>query len=376
MIISSHKKKVCHFISSLGTGGAERALYNLLCGPVAEEFDHEVICLTGADTYSPMIEDLGISVKNLDIKSPSLKGLARTAAALRPRADIVQGWMYHGNLAAWAATRLRRTRAPLVWNIRHSLDDLSAESRSTLLAIRACRRLSNAAATTIYNSDMSIAQHRDYGYASDNALLIPNGFDTAAWKPDEAARATIRRELGLSDTSCVIVHVGRYTPAKDHVSFLKASIPLLETHPEAVLVLAGRGVDQQQDALTALIPDPVKNRVHLLGNRPDIPQVLAASDIFVQSSVTEGFPNSLAEAMSCALCIVATSAGDSKQIVGNTGTVVAPRDISGLRQGIETYLNAPDLRRQKGAEARDRIANTYPIDRTDSDYLELYRKLT
>nr|MDA3875823.1 glycosyltransferase [Halothiobacillus sp.] len=146
--------KLLHIITGLSTGGAERALYNVLAGGLAQSGKSVVLSLRDKGAYGQKIRDLGVPVYTLGMQRGvpgplAVMRLRRLVRSLRPA--IVQGWMYHGNLAAWLAQRMAPGRLPLAWNIRHSLYGLSGEKRATRQVIRANRWLSGAPDALLYN---------------------------------------------------------------------------------------------------------------------------------------------------------------------------------------------------------------------------------
>nr|MDA3877952.1 glycosyl transferase family 1 [Halothiobacillus sp.] len=145
---------VLHIITGLSTGGAERALYKVLAGGLAQSGNSAVLSLRDEGAYGRKIRDLGVPVYTLGMQRGvpgplAVTRLRRLVRSLRPA--IVQGWMYHGNLAAWLAQRMAPGRPALAWNIRHSLYGLSGEKRATRQVIRANRWLSGAPDALLYN---------------------------------------------------------------------------------------------------------------------------------------------------------------------------------------------------------------------------------
>jgi glycosyltransferase involved in cell wall biosynthesis len=115
----------------------------------------------------------------------------------------------------------------------------------------------------------------------------------------------------------------------------------------------------------------------MLGRRDDVPQLWAASDLGVLSSVSEGFPNVVAEAMACATPCVVTDVGDARRIVGETGLVVPPGNPEALAAAMcELLARGPAPLRDLGASARERVRREYGLDRMVDAYEELYESLT
>ena len=371
---------VLHIITGLATGGAERALYNLLHGELINWFDNHVVSLSDEGTMGPQIRAIGVPVTILAMRGgrPSLTALRklhRVSKEFQP--DLIQGWMYHGNLAATLARTLAPGRPVLAWNIRHSLYDLGHEKPMTRKIIRANQLFSSAPDALLYNSLLSRKQHEVFGFASLNGRVIPNGIDVQRFCFSGDARKRVRSELGIPAEVQVVGHVARLNPMKDHPVFLRAALDLALRYPETHFLLSGRDVSLENTAIEQLVPAQVRDRFHLLGERGDISDLMSAMDIFCLSSAWgEGFPNVIGEAMAIGVPCVAADVGDSAIIIGDTGVVVPPRDEEALASGIESLLTMPlEERRTLGASARARIEANYTLGAIVEQYAALYEKL-
>jgi len=148
--------KSIHIITGLSIGGAERALYNLLQRGLVERLETHIISLSDEGTMGPQIRALGVPVTALNMRSgrPSLSSVVKLRRIVRElRPDLIQGWMYHGNLAATLARTLAPGRPVLVWSIRHSLNELGYEKPMTRHVIRTNRLLSSAPDALLRTAD-------------------------------------------------------------------------------------------------------------------------------------------------------------------------------------------------------------------------------
>ena len=152
--------------------------------------------------------------------------------------------------------------------------------------------------------------------------MIPNGFDTDVFVPSDNARASVRAELGVPENTVLVGRIGRYHHTKDYPNFLQAAAMLLRNHPDIQFLVAGKNVDWNNGELRRQVQEfGLVERIHLLGERFDIPRLTAALDIAVSSSHAEGFPNVVGEAMACAVPCVVTDVGDSSWLVGDTAAM-------------------------------------------------------
>lgn len=372
--------RILHIIIGLSTGGAERALFNLLSGGLAESFECAVLSLTDEGTMGAPIRALGVPIETLGMRA-GLTGpgvlirLRQQVRAFRP--DLIQGWMYHGNLAASLAARLAPGQPALVWNIRQCLDDLGKEKWLTRQVIRANRAISGRTNTIIYNSYLSRDQHEAFGYDRARGVVIPNGFSPDRMTPDPKAAEEVRHEFSLPEAAPIVGHVARFHPIKDHATFLRAAVEVARRVPEARFLLVGREVTPDNPALAGLVPPDLMARFIFTGERQDVPRLMQAMEVFCLSSLSEAFPNVLGEAMACAVPCVTTDVGDSATIVGETGLVVPPSDSAALVRALTDMLERPSgERRVLGLAGRDRIAEHYCLDAIAERYARLYEGMT
>ncbi len=371
---------IIHVITGLATGGAERALYNLLNGGLVSRFDNHVVSLIDEGTMGPQIRDLGVPVITLGMRNgrPSFSGVAKLRRVVRKyKPDVIQGWMYHGNLAASIARRFSPAKPALAWNVRQSLYDLAREKTMTRAVIRANRIFSSGPDVLLYNSQLSREQHEAFGFASGHGKVIPNGIDMQRFTFSSESLQSVRSELGIPAHVLVVGHVARLHLMKDHPVFLRAAVDLALRYKQVYFLLSGLGVSLDNKVLAQLIPDQVRDRFHLLGERSDVPELMSAMDVFCLSSAWgEGFPNVLGEAMATGVPCVLTDVGDSAIVIGDTGVVVPPQDENALAAGIESLLTMPlEERRTLGASARVRIDANYTLGAVVEQYVALYEKL-
>ena len=375
---------VLHLITSLGPGGAETMLAKLLSRMDRKRFTARVISLIddGPTSVTKTITNVGIPIRYLGMREgrPSLVALLKLVRWLRDDPpDVIQTWMYHSDLIGGIAAKLAGG-IPVLWGIRQSDLDPEASSRLTVLTMKTCAWLSHRMPKRILCcSEVARKIHVEIGYAADKMIVIPNGFDPEAFKPDPVARASVRIELDIPDATPLIGLVARYDAQKDHVTFFKAAKLLVKERPDVHFVLCGSyGVTSENAELMKLIDEAgIRAQVRLLGRRLDISRLTAAFDIATLSSAFgEGFPNIVGEAMSCGVPCVVTDVGDSARIVGETGLVVSSRDPVAL---AAAWLKILDLSRESrielGKAARRRVTERYNLPSVVSRYEHLFEEL-
>jgi glycosyltransferase involved in cell wall biosynthesis len=379
--------KVLHVITTVEIGGAECMLLRLLEAGARDKFEPSVLSLMDPDraqvaTLASPIAALRVTTSTLGIPQgrPSpvhLWRLCRIARTAMP--DLLQGWMYHGGLAATIGSWSLPQRVPVLWNVRHSVHDLALEKPLSRLIIRVCARLSRLPEAIIYNSRVSAAQHARLGFDSSRAVIIPNGFDGARFKPRPEAKARLRKELGIEPARAVIGMVARNHPMKDPGNVVRA-VALLRARGHAVhLVIVGSGLDQTNDELGTLVREcGLGAEVSLLGERTDIPDVVAGFDLAVLSSAWgEGFPNVLGEAMASGVPCVATDVGDCSWVIGPHGVIVPPRQSEALANALGRLLDlGPDARQQLGLAGRARVLQHFSLQEVVGQYETLHLRVS
>lgn len=373
--------KITFVITGLSTGGAEMMLHKLLQNIDRTCFEPTVISLMNKGEIGPRIEALGIPVlalcMNRSIPNPLvLLRLVRVLRKLKP--DVVHTWMYHADLLGGMAARLAGLKR-VIWGIRHSNLSKTENKRSTLAVVGLCAGISRWVPKKILSCSLRAKEvHAAVGYVNEKIHIIPNGFDLTRFTPDTAARASVRAELGLPPDAPLVGVVARYDPQKNHLGFVQAAATVLAQMPQVHFVLAGSGIDGSNAALqTAMAAHlGLKEHMHLLGRRDDIPRLMAAFDVLASPSHGEAFPNVLGEAMACGVPCVVTDAGDSAEIVGATGRVVSVGDMAGLAQQLLQVLRMPDTQRAAlGQLARARVQSEYEIGHVAGQYQAFYERV-
>jgi glycosyltransferase involved in cell wall biosynthesis len=355
---------ILHVISGLDTGGAETTLVQLACALQQRGLPQHVVSLGDEGAYGEKIRSGGIALTALNLASirqvpVALFRLSRLMRRFHPQ--VIQGWMYHGNLMAALAHRLAggRSRRRLTWNLRASNMD---DDRYGQL-IRWGAALSAWPDVVIANSAAGANFHLSRGYRPRQMQIIANGIDVEKFRPDAMARSALRAELAIPTDAVVVMHAARVDPMKDHATFLKA----LAAVPDVVGIMAG--------AHTESLRAP--SNVRALGMRRDVERLCAMADIVISTSAFgEGFSNAIAEGMSAGLVPIATDVGDARLIVGDTGHIAPPGDPAAVAAVIAEVaaLPAPD-RIARGLRARARIVEQFSLMHAVSQYERLYLSL-
>jgi glycosyltransferase involved in cell wall biosynthesis len=371
--------RILHIITSLNTGGAEVMLQKLLRAH-RDRYELHVLSLTSKARIGAELEAEGISTVSLGCRRGALfpfrlRQLIRTYQNVRP--DIVHAWMYHANVAAQILVRstARPARPGLVLSVRAAVHVPGADAVTTRLVRRIDAAMSQSADVVIFNSHRSADQHIASGYDGRNAVVIPNGFDTALFSPNPAERSRLRSELGCQNALLVGL-VARFDRFKDHRTFLEAAQIVAGSDPRCRFLLCGPGCDSENAQLMRWIAElRLTGLVYALGERRDMVSVQNALEIAVCSSISEGFPNAIGEAMACGVPAVVTDVGDCQILVGDTGAVVPARDPMALAHAILQLSALSDAERAaRGARARERIIANFSLESVANEFARVYEK--
>ncbi|MCJ7533579.1 MAG: glycosyltransferase family 4 protein [Anaerolineales bacterium] len=223
------------------------------------------------------------------------------------------------------------------------------------------------------------------GVKSEKIVVIPNGIGSEFCLTAKntlfngvsaiVARQKTREVLGISLQAQLLLSVGRLTDQKGHIYLVDAMPYVLSHFPDALVLLAGDGSTRQglEERVREL---GIGGAVRFLGTRSDIPALLAAADLFVLPSISEGMPNALLEAMGMGVPVVAFFLGCVEEIVthGETGYLVFPGDARALGEAIVSLLENLDLRMRLGKAGRELVEKKYTLEQMCESYERIFKQ--
>lgn len=371
-------KKIAHIIIGLNVGGAELMLHRLVLNSSRKGmFEHHVISLTDLGVIGSRLQEEGIPVYSLGMKSVTsvllvLIKLQRLLRKIQP--DIVQTWMYHADFLGGLAAKSIGVRN-IIWGIR-TTDPSQSASKQTVALSKLCAKLSYFIPNTIICvAHTALTHHESIGYKSNNMIVIPNGFDLTKFYPDKNKRVTLRRHLGISEDELVIGNIGRFNPVKNQLNFIQACLILLNKGYRFKVLLAGRNLNLDNMQINTLL-DRSTHREHFifLGEYEDTPSFYNAIDALCLCSVSEGFPNVLGEAMATAKVCYSTDAGDAYIILGSSGFKIDSTSAHDISLSLESnwLKKTRDELSSVEVDAYSRIKDNFSIAKVVTEFEQLY----
>ena len=329
---------------------------------------HENLVITPAVGEGWLARELsgtGVRVEPFRLDRPFSRTFARWLTETLRRHQIEIAHSHEFTMAVYGAWAARRARIP------HLITMHGSRYYAGRLQRRIAMRLAGRFSEAVVGVSHSLSRHlaRDLWLGPARVVTIPNGVrPPAAGQPSR-----LREELRLTNGDQLVVAVGNVYPVKGH-SFLLTALSLLGARfPRLHVAIAGRG--ELEVALQRRAAElQLEHRFHLLGLRSDVANVLAAADVFVLPSLSEGVPLALLEAMLAGRPVIASAVGDVPQVLdgGRAGVLVPPADAGAIAAALADLLSNPGKAHALGEAARTRASAAYTFDVMMHEYLRLY----
>lgn len=380
-----HKTRtVLHFTPSVGGGGAEMMLCNLVKEMRGGPWRNVVVAVNTntRGSQAESVRETADAFYDLDSNAllrPSLfRSLREIIRTEKPA--VVQTWMHHADFVGGLTARSAGVK-DIVWGI-HTRDVWRSPGEGKLkhmLFRSALRMASHHVPRSIVScSATALRDHEVMGYPTKKMKWIPNGICTERFSPSIELHSQTRRELDLTLDVPVIGYVGRFHhPVKDIANFFTAAAQLQSRVPTAHFVLCGGSEsDLDAPAKRAFAMMPRRDQVRFVPFRLDIEKLYPAFSLFTLCSRSEACPMSLLEAMSCGIPCVATDAGDGAALIERAGFTVPVGEPMALAQSWHDMLSLNVAARSEVAsEARQRVVSRFSVAQTARAYQSTYDEL-
>jgi glycosyltransferase involved in cell wall biosynthesis len=365
--------RVLHLVASRQRRGAEMFAADLVDGLASNGVTQQVVALRDHDaeivSFNAPTSVLGANSSGrlrIDLRAiVRLRGLMRSWDA-----NVLQA--HGGEALKYAVPAALGNGTPVCYRrIGSSLSGSVGRIRSA-----GYQRLVRRASVVVALSDAGRREMIDrFGVDERRAIRIPNAVDVERARPSRSRR-DVRRALGISDESEVVVSVGTLNWEKDPLAQLEVFQRIAKARPRAVFVMVGSG-PLEADTRGAAIEKGLEDRVFLFAPRNDIPDVLGASDVLLLASKTEGMPGILIEAGIARLPVAGYALSGVPEVVGadSTGLLARAGDVERLAASVIELLGDADLRLRMGTAAYERCVDEFSIRSAADRYLDVYRCL-
>jgi len=359
--------KVLQVVLSLNPGGTERLVVELV-RRLRPELAMSVCCLDEAGSWGEVLrsEDIGVTaLRRREGFQPTLgRAIARLAA--QHRARVVHCHHYSPFVYASIA-RLWSPALRIVFTEHGRLSDAPPSAKR-----RTANRVLAHAPREVVTVSSDLKRHLvAEGFPTTRVNVIYNGIDVGAL-PAVGMRARVRKELGIPDNALVVGTVARLDPVKDIPTLIRAVAQRHSAGVPTILLVIGDGSERAHlEASAREVGTP--SSVRFLGHRDDARDLLAACDLYANSSISEGISLTILEAMAAGLPVVATRVGGTPEIVdASCGRLVPSRDPDALAATLTALAQDAPLRLALGREARARVEQRFTLDRMIREYRDVY----
>lgn len=357
-------------------------LFNQLCFLREHGFDVTAIC--DDDEWAVRLREAGIPIRPLGMgRRPHPLAIPRWAAALYRslRTEPVDIVHTHNAIQAFVARLVARAAGvPLVLHTVHGWPFHAGQHPTKYRLYVALERLAGQVTDAVFfqnQDDLRLGLERGI-LPAGKVRFLGNGVDIDAFDRALAAadRAATRRSLGLADDEVAIAVIARLEPPKGHDFFLAGFRRLLDSLPRARALLVGYGLDEQR-VRRLVHAHGLERSARILGYRRDVAAILRASDLFALTSIKEGLPRSVVEAMLAGVPVVATDVPGNRDVVahGETGLLVGYGDVEGLAAALLQLASDRRLRERLVAAARQRAVQRYDERVVVARLVAFYREL-
>ncbi|MEO6445712.1 MAG: glycosyltransferase [Gemmatimonadaceae bacterium] len=366
--------RVVYCLDSFDVGGTELNAIRTIEQIDRDQFDVSFVALSNRGSLAERVRAAGVPIHEFPIRSLVSPDTVRTGLRLArflraQRADVLHAHDIYSNIFAvpWA----RVAGVPLVIASRRWWHAVvrPIHLRMNRLTYRMAHRV-------LANSESVGRLVEEEGVPPGRVVVLPNFVEDYAFEPPAAEQLALwRRELGLGEGDEVVGIVANLHPVKDHASLLRAVALVAPRRPSLRLVLVGDG--SERTALESLAGElGIGDRVRFAGRRPQRPTMHGLFDVSVLSSLGEGFPNSIVEAMAAGRPLVATAVGGVVDVVehARTGLLVPPGVPAEMAAGIERLLSNPAEAGAMGRAGRERARTVFHADTVMARLADLYKR--
>ncbi len=371
--VKMNKIHIMHVIYSLGIGGAENILINLINEINQDIFISSICCIEKSGILATRIKRKDIKIfECYRGKGDYLLPLKLYKLFKKERVDVVHtyGWSgFDGIVAAKLAG------IPLIIHteVGRDIGEINNLKRRKILGRRLISSLVNHLVTV--SEELKDSLIKTSKISPDKIICIHPGVSLEEFEfPIDKNKN--KKGIGFKEDTIVIGSVGRLDPIKNYPNLIYAAREIINEYPDIRFVLVGDG--PLKNKLESIIKElDLEGKVILLGRVDNVLPFLKIMDIFVLPSFSEGLSVSILESMACGLPIVATNVGGNPEIVldGVTGILVPPENCSTLAMAIMKLIKNPEIAKEMGIAGQKRIKTEFSFSKMINSYEKLYKEV-
>jgi glycosyltransferase involved in cell wall biosynthesis len=366
--------KIAYIITSMGVGGAEIITIDIANRMLDKGNGVLILYLTGQNLNQHRINK-GITIVGLNMqKNPFslIKSLFRAKKILkRFNPDIVHSNMYHANIFSRILRIFYRFKH-LICSEHNCKIGVGIRQRICLLVYQITRTLSDFDTNVSQEAVALFLKYKSFNKSKSSCMY--NGVDLKNFYPNNKARKEIREIYNIADNEFIFLNVGRLTLAKDQKNLIEAFSLVSKEQKNIRLIIVGKG-ELEQELKNFVVQKNVSNLVIFAGNIKNVQDYYNASDVFILSSAWEGFAIVIAEAMACALPIITTDAGGTREVLNNKQFIVQIRNSLALCSKMKYMCSLTnEERKQIGSKNLNR-SKLFNIDSITNKWLNIYEAL-
>lgn len=360
-------------------GGAEVSTVLFLERLARTEFDVRVVVLTGACDFASRSELESLGMVFIEVHA-SWWGRARVLLQemVQHPPDIVHTTLFGADVLGRLVAPIAGAPAMVsVVNMQYSPEAMAvAPSPRRLEIVRRLERFLSRHLTSAFHA-LTAAGGRyateRLGADPNRIVVVPRGRNLDRYEVAPERAAATRAELGLAPDVLVLVNLARQEPQKGQDLLLEAFALVLQDHPDAVLLQAGRPGNATPKLQEVVARLGIAEQIRFLDVRTDVPELLALSQVFVSSARYEGFGGAVLEAMASGTPVVGFEIGPVAEVLAGTGTLVPLGDVAGLAAAIGEVLDDPDRAAAMGAAGLAEARSRFSADAVAARLVQLYR---
>ena len=373
--MSKRPLRVAIITGQLGKGGAEMWLHNFLQAADWSRFTFRVILLNPGGYWLEPIRALGIEVTELPERTESISSrLIHIIRLLRDfRCDVCHSWNFY--TTPYAAVSGRIARVPVLVGFLQDMPEYVMQGMGRFRS----KLIFRSVHAFIVNSQTGKKRAEALGIKTNHMFVVRNVVRVPKNPDQKVSRQFVREQWDTPETVPLVGTVARLDPKKNHTMFVDVIARLKASYPDLSALLVGDGPTRER--IEAHIRQrAVETRLSITGIRNDVNLILPAFDVFLSTSVSEGLPHSIEEAMAAGVPVVATDVGGIRELIddGENGFIVPSDDVEAMVERVKMLLDSPELRRRIGMAGREKMRREFTVekmvDTLQNVYIEMLRR--